>query len=253
MKLFNELIASAWWVSVVLAGLVYVLLRYVVPAMFARNPFVMPFAKGVAGPLAFLILLAAPLSLVRSWRQRRLLDRQTGIDSIRAMSWQQFEELVGEAYRRAGYQVRHTGRSGPDGGIDLVLEKDGKWLVQCKHWKNYKVGVKEVRELYGLVHAEHAQGGILVTVGAFTPEVRDFAEGKPLRLVDGPALVAFVRDVQLARADARLPARPDAPTPPRCPSCARPMILRTAHRGPSAGRQFWGCPGYPTCRAIVEL
>src|SRR5712691_5656254 len=151
-KLFDEVVDSAWWVSVVLACLVYVLLRYVVPVMFARNPFVAPFAKGVAGPLAFLLLLAAPLSLVRSWRQRRLLDRQTGIDSIRAMSRQQFEESVGEAYRRAGYQVRHTGRSGPDGGIDLVLEKDGTWLVQCKNWKNYKVGVKEVRELFGLVH-----------------------------------------------------------------------------------------------------
>ncbi len=87
-----------------------------------------------------------------------------------------------------------------------MLEKDGTWLVQCKHWKNYKVGVKEVRELYGLVHAEHAQGGILTTSGAFTPEAHDFAEGKLLRLIDGPALVALIQDVPPAGEDRGLPA-----------------------------------------------
>src|SRR5439155_14277780 len=90
-KLFDDLVDGPWWVSVVLACLAYVILRYVVPAVFARNAFVAPLAKGVAGLVAFLILLAVPLSLVRQWQQRRLLDRQTGIQSIRAMSWQQFE------------------------------------------------------------------------------------------------------------------------------------------------------------------
>jgi ATP-dependent DNA helicase RecQ len=30
------------------------------------------------------------------------------------------------------------------------------------------------------------------------------------------------------------------------------MRLRTARRGPNAGNQFWGCSGYPVCRAILE-
>lgn len=33
-----------------------------------------------------------------------------------------------------------------------------------------------------------------------------------------------------------------------CPSCGKPMILRTARKGSSSGRQFWGCSGYPDCR-----
>jgi four helix bundle suffix protein len=35
---------------------------------------------------------------------------------------------------------------------------------------------------------------------------------------------------------------------PSCPKCRRPMVLRTARAGRSAGSQFWGCSAYPECR-----
>lgn len=38
---------------------------------------------------------------------------------------------------------------------------------------------------------------------------------------------------------------------PHCPNCNTPMVLRTAKTGPNAGNQFWGCPNYPKCRAIL--
>jgi len=38
-----------------------------------------------------------------------------------------------------------------------------------------------------------------------------------------------------------------------CPACGSPMRLRTAHRGPNAGSQFWGCSRYPACKEIVEF
>ena len=34
---------------------------------------------------------------------------------------------------------------------------------------------------------------------------------------------------------------------PLCPKCAKPMRLRLARHGPLAGREFWGCSGYPDC------
>lgn len=129
--LLIELIEGPWWISAVLACVSFVGLRYVVPVIWAKNPMVVPFSRGMAGYIALLFLLTALWSFLRHWQQRHLFDHQTGIHSIRAMTWQQFEDLVGEAYRRAGYRVRHTGRAGPDGGVDLVLEKDGTWLVQC--------------------------------------------------------------------------------------------------------------------------
>lgn len=38
----------------------------------------------------------------------------------------------------------------------------------------------------------------------------------------------------------------------RCPLCASPMVLRTARQGRNAGKQFWGCSRYPSCRGILD-
>jgi hypothetical protein len=40
---------------------------------------------------------------------------------------------------------------------------------------------------------------------------------------------------------------------PKCPRCGRAMVIRTAKRGRSAGGQFWGCTGYPNCRATKNV
>ncbi|MBD9358609.1 nuclease-related domain-containing protein [Methylomonas albis] len=35
-----------------------------------------------------------------------------------------------------------------------------------------------------------------------------------------------------------------------CPKCGKPMVLRTAKNGENQGNQFWGCSGFPQCRAM---
>ena len=66
----------------------------------------------------------------------------------------------------------------PDGGIDLVLSKGSeKFLVQCKQWKAFKVGVTVVRELYGVMAAKGAAGGFVVSSGRFTDDATAFASG----------------------------------------------------------------------------
>jgi restriction system protein len=40
---------------------------------------------------------------------------------------------------------------------------------------------------------------------------------------------------------------------PRCPQCGGSMALRTARTGKNAGRQFWGCTGYPKCKGATEV
>jgi four helix bundle suffix protein len=47
------------------------------------------------------------------------------------------------------------------------------------------------------------------------------------------------------------PNRPDSI--PRCPQCGRLMALRTAKSGAHAGSQFWGCTGYPECKATAQV
>ncbi len=41
--------------------------------------------------------------------------------------------------------------------------------------------------------------------------------------------------------------------PPLCPKCGKTMVLRTVRKGKSAGRQFFGCTGYPECSGSVEV
>ncbi|WP_269747922.1 topoisomerase DNA-binding C4 zinc finger domain-containing protein [Methylomonas lenta] len=35
-----------------------------------------------------------------------------------------------------------------------------------------------------------------------------------------------------------------------CLKCGSPMLLRTASSGTNQGNQFWGCSGFPKCRAV---
>jgi restriction system protein len=182
-----------------------------------------------------------------------MLDRQSGIESIRALPWKQFEELLGEAYRRQGFTVFENPGKGADGGIDLTLKRGGEtYLVQCKHWKTYKVGVRVVREMLGLVTAHGASGAIVVTSGVFTKEAIDFARTQHVELVDGDDLLALVGSVQ-SQPRISTPAGAVTTAAPAvasrvCPDCGNALVVRQAKRGPNAGGQFWGCSGYPDCR-----
>jgi hypothetical protein len=65
------------------------------------------------------------------------------------MSGHQFEVAFGKLMLRLGYDVRVTPASG-DGGVDLVLKRDGATtIVQCKAWGN-QVPPAPVRELQGV-------------------------------------------------------------------------------------------------------
>lgn len=40
---------------------------------------------------------------------------------------------------------------------------------------------------------------------------------------------------------------------PTCPSCGKPMVLRTAKLGKNAGQSFWGCSGFPDCKGLLPV
>lgn len=176
--------------------------------------------------------------------------------SLSEMTWREFEALVQEAFRLRGYSVQRLGGDGPDGGVDLVLERDGeKTLVQCKQWRAFKVGVSVVRELYGVMAAKGATAGIVVTSGTFSQDAIDFAEGRNVRLIEGEELHAMVRE---ARASKPLPTGmtssvTGSAAAPGCPRCGSPMVRRTAKRGASAGQAFYGCSRYPACKGTLTI
>jgi len=206
-------------------------------------------------PIAFLV--GAAMSAYGRYKRQALHEQvATNPDkgALNNMSWQQFEALVGEAFRRKNYTVTETGGGGADGGIDLSLKKDGEtFLVQCKQWKATKVGVSTVRELYGVMAANGVTGGFVVTSGVFTDEARAFAAGRNIELMDGKALHALIRGVSVPSKPAPVLQFDAAASEPVCPVCQSAMVKRTAKRGANSGNAFWGCSQYPACKGTRAI
>lgn len=210
----------------------------------------------VLGAIPAMVSLAAGFAGWRLRQQRAaFLQQHLDIDWLNKLSWQEFERQVGEVYRHRGYRVEEVGGGGADGGVDLRLRRDGQTsIVQCKRWRTFKVGVKPVRELFGVMAAERADRAIFITSGVYTEEALSFAQGKPIELVDGAQLAQMFRHVQAALKQSAQPAIvgvtpaaqavPETPARPMCPRCGSEMVLRRAKLGPKAGKEFWGCSMY---------
>jgi len=208
-------------------------------------------ARGAKWMLPFLCVMAAiqPALSQHAKRQHALYRRvaaDASPDALEKFDWADFEGLVAEVFRQKGYRVVQRGGAQADGGVDLdVYFGSNRYFVQCKQWKARQVGVSVVRELFGVVAAEGAAGGFVVTSGSFTQDAIAFAKGRPLILVDAQQLRK-----QIGGEQATFSLTGDA-TPglaPACPLCKSTMVARPAQRGPNAGGRFWGCSRYPKCR-----
>lgn len=183
------------------------------------------------------------------------MDEARNGRDIASISWQEFEQLVGEGFRQRGFQVSERGGSSPDGGVDLALTKAGKrYLVQCKQWRARQVGVSIIRELCGVMAAEQAEGGYVVTSGHFTREAKEFAGRNRIEMIDGTQLQQLIEQEPASPVayEAAFSAMTTRALAPACPGCGKPMVERTAKKGAMIGQAFWGCQDYPRCRRIVS-
>lgn len=260
-----------WWMGTILAIGSYVWLHSVASKGLPQAP-AGDLSAAIKGSLFFtfasfgqyvfpaLFGFGAVLSLVMTFKRKKIYnDVSSGERKVSDISWQKFEILIGEHFRRKGYQVTETA-DGADGGVDLVLRKDGeKCLVQCKHWRAYKVGVKPVRELLGVMASKSASGGIVVASGEFTADAKRFARENNIQLVDGRILkqiIANSKRVTNQRTKSTVFRTEDnsgVKAQPACPKCGGDMVVRTAKRGHHAGQKFWGCTQYPKCRGILPV
>jgi restriction system protein len=128
-----------------------------------------------------------------------------------------------------------------------------RYLVQCKHWRKRQVGVTVVRELNGVVAAQGAHGGFVVTGGEFSHEAQEFADSCGIKLIDGRSLGELIRDIPSRNSAADSGVAVVAVHEPMCPQCGTGMIQRTAKKGQFPGQRFWGCQKYPKCRGILKI
>ncbi|MGH9436886.1 MAG: restriction endonuclease [Terriglobia bacterium] len=181
------------------------------------------------------------------------------LDLIRDLEWKRFEMLCAGFFEIQEYHPKTT-RIGADGGIDIILHRKGDpegkvfGVVQCKAWSRIPVGVKPVRELFGVKAAEEVPLAVFMTTGDYTKDAKAFADGKHLQLITGTKLLGLLRKLPESTSSEllRKVTAGDYKTP-TCPHCDLKMVLRRARKGGNSGSQFWGCRNYPRCHQILNL
>lgn len=160
---------------------------------------------------------------------------------LRGMSPKEFENYISDLFRKLGYRAEAVGKS-HDGGIDVIAEKDGaKIYIQCKKFITSQVRVGDVRDFYGALvdHLANAQG-YFITTNKFTLEAKQFAEDKPLELIDGFALIKYIR---MAEKDNKPNKRAITKAEKPCPKCGGSLVEKNGKYG-----KFYGCSNYPKCK-----
>jgi restriction system protein len=173
--LFSLLLGLPWWISALVAVAFFGFAQMIFP----------PVAPFVALPF-FGIAFYVGYRQLRTVSPGRVEQR---LQAARELSWEQFSNIVCNAYRGQGYTVESANKS----AFDFTLAKQGRvTLLQCRRWKVQQLGVGPLQELVNAVAGLDAYNGICITAGNLTPQAREFAVGKPISLVSGSELAVLL-------------------------------------------------------------
>lgn len=304
-NLLVVLIGSPWQVSAVVAGVVFVIMRWLVPSQF-NSPLLKPLANMISGlaPLAALLfLLIAGISFFLQKKQRHTIGNKPpqknsatqyatnknlseppdhvvkhkiilpdsdfdlnatkeikkpqladwSISLLRSLEWKRFEMLCAEYFRILGKRVE-TISHGADGGVDARVYANNsnvlEFAIQCKAWGSM-VGVKPIRELFGVMAHESAGKGIFMATSWFSDDAKQFAEEHKdkLFLIDGEKFLLMLSKLPEDKRKKLLELATKGDfTTPTCASCGIKMVRRTGK-----GSEFWGCQKFPACRSTLKI
>lgn len=187
--------------------------------------------------IIILLIKRSKIHKQSQWRTDRDLLRW-----LRGMKPTEFEDYIAQLYSKLGYKTERVG-GGYDGGVDVIAKKNGiKYYIQCKKYITSTVGVKEIREFYGVLVDHLTQGkGFFITTNKFTLEAEKFAEDKPIELIDGFKLISYIR---LTEKDSEEPQQKEK----ICPKCGGKLEEKVGKYG-----KFLGCLNYPKCKYTKNI
>ncbi len=254
-SLFESMVFEVPWYFTFIFGIIIYITSFLVKNIKTGIISIGPILSIILKLFSVLFLIASFLSIGRMLLNKLLLKNTKSDEDLKKLSWQEFENLIEAYYTQKGYSVIHSGSNSADGGIDLIATKNSeKIIIQCKHWKVYKIDVKIIREIYGLLVAEKASKAIIITSGEFTQPAIEFASDKPIELINGEKLLKMISEVhnKVEERQTNISKTPDKSVI-LCPKCGSPMILKVAKHGEYAGKKFWGCSNYPKCKYIISI
>lgn len=249
---------AALAVGAVLLGLHYLTARKAALLAAERTSQEVPGAKAArptpspsAAPRperVFASVPSQPSQPVQQQEPHGLQERQWSSAVLAAIEWRRFEALCEALYAQAGFATSSQSH-GADGGVDIWLRSqhsDTPRIVQCKHWQSKPVGVKEMREFFGVMASHQLKSGTYVTSSTFSAEAAAFAKTNGIHAQDGAALLKVIGQRTPEQQAALLAVAYEGEYwRPTCASCGTKMVERTSTKN---GSSFWGCANYPKCR-----
>ena len=175
------------------------------------------------------------------------------MDVFAAIEWRRFEAVCEALFAQAGFET-HAQSHGADGGVDIWLHSRNSpgpaAVVQCKHWQSKPVGVRELREFYGVMASHKLKRGTFATTSTYTPEALAFARANSIHTLDGAGLLQLISRRTPAQQQELLQVAYEGEYwRPTCASCGTKMVERSRS---SDGGLFWGCTNYPRCKRTLS-
>jgi len=173
---------------------------------------------------------------------------------FQAIEWRRFEAVCEALFAQAGFETRSQSH-GADGGVDIWLHSKNAQgpvsVVQCKHWLAKGVGVKEVREFFGVMASHQLKRGTYATTSRFTSDAKEFARRNGIHLLDGTGLLKLIAQRTPEQQQSLLAVAYEGDySRPTCASCGLKMVERKPAKG---GAPFWGCTRFPRCRSTLPM
>ncbi len=170
-----------------------------------------------------------------------------------AIEWRRFEAVCETLFAQAGFETR-TQSHGADGGVDIWLHSSNSpgpaAVVQCKHWQSKAVGVRELREFFGVMASHQLKRGTYATTSTYTADALAFAKANSIHTLDGAGLLQLIARRTPAQQQALLLVAFEGEYwRPTCASCGTKMVERTRR---ADGRGFWACANSPRCKNTMR-
>lgn len=123
-------------------------------------------------------------------RKRELLS--CGMLEIDEMEGTEFEDFLEVLFRKKGYRVRTTAKTG-DYGADLIL--NNRIVVQAKRYAG-SIGVEAVQEVNGAKGYYQVDKGMVITNSYFTPNAVNLAKANHIELWDRERLLKEIKSTK---------------------------------------------------------
>jgi len=126
-----------------------------------------------------IVTLSKPIILVTNQVNEKLINYfSKNPHELKTVDRRLFEEMIAEIFNGFGYEVELTQKT-RDGGRDIIAIKNSeaelKYLIECKRPDPGNViGIKPVRELFGVKQDERATKAILATTSYFSKDALQF-------------------------------------------------------------------------------